>query len=291
MTPLRQRMIEDMRLRNLSANTERLYVRQVARFARFFGKSPELLGLEDVHSYQVYLSQQKSASWSTLNQAVSALRFLYHITLGKEWRLEYIPLPRKAQTLPIVLSQEEICRFFENVPNLKHRAILMTAYATGLRVSEVASLRVTDIDSHRMMIRVRLGKGQKDRYVMLSPHLLELLRAYWKLARPKEWLFPGRPPTRPITRERIYQVCIKASLAAGLTKRAHVRALRHSFATHLLEGGANIRVIQILLGHRSLRTTARYTHVSRDTICSTSSPLDLLPKAVEEIRKITSTKP
>ena len=159
-------------------------------------------------------------------------------------------------TLPAVLSQEEVCRFFESIPNLKHRAILMTAYATGLRVSEVTSLRVTDTDSDRMMIRVRLGKGQKDRYVMLSPHLSELLRAYWKLARPQEWLFPDRPPLRPITRESIDQVCVKASLAAGLTKRVHVRALRHAFASHLLEGGANIRVIQILLGHRSLRTTA-----------------------------------
>lgn len=290
MTPLRQRMIEDMRLRNLSANTRKLYIHQVARFAQFFGKSPELLGPEEVRTYQVYLSQQKFASWSTLNQAVSALRFLYRITLEKEWALGRIPLPKKPQTLPVVLSQEEVCRFFECISNLKHRAIVMTAYATGLRVSEVTSLHVTDIDSDRMMIRVELGKGQKDRYVMLSPHLLELLRAYWKLARPKEWLFPGKPPTRPITRKAIHKVCVKARLAAGLTKPAHVRALRHAFASHLLEGGANIRVIQILLGHRSLRTTARYTHVSRKTICSTSSPLDLLPKAVEEIRKITGTK-
>jgi integrase/recombinase XerD len=215
MTPLRQRMIEDMRLRNLSANTQRLYVRQVARFAQFFGKSPELLGPEEVRSYQVYLSQQKSASWLTLNQAVGALRFLYRITLGREWALGNIPLPKKPQTLPVVLSQQEVCRFFQNLPNLKHRAMVMTAYATGLRVSEVASLRVTDIDSDRRMIRVRLGKGQKDRYVMLSPHLLELLRAYWKLARPKEWLFPGRPPTRPIARASIHKVCVKAGLAEG----------------------------------------------------------------------------
>ena len=290
MTPLRQRMIEDLRLRNRSANTQRLYVRQVAKFAQFFGRSPELLGPEDVRTYQVYLSQQKCASWSTLNQAVSALRFLYRVTLGREWTLGLIPLPKKPQTLPVVLSQEEVCRFFDNIPNLKHRAIVMTAYATGLRVSEVTCLRVTDIDSDRMMIRVRLGKGQKDRYVMLSPHLLQLLCAYWKLARPKEWLFPGRPPTRPITREAIHKVCVRAGHAAALTKPSHVRALRHAFASHLLENGANIRVIQILLGHRSLRTTARYTHVSRETICSTSSPLDLLPKTVEEIRKLTDPK-
>jgi site-specific recombinase XerD len=260
-------MIEDLRLRNRSANTQRLYVRQVARFAQFFGRSPELLGPEDVRTYQVYLSQQKCASWSTLNQAVSALRFLYRVTLGREWGLRLIPLPKKPQTLPVVLSQEEVCRFLDNIANLKHRAIVMTAYATGLRVSEVASLRVSDIDSDRMMIRVRLGKGQKDRYVMLSPHLLELLRAYWKLARPKEWLFPGRPPSRPITREAIHKVCVRAGHAAGLTKPAHVRALRHAFASHLLENGANIRVIQILLGHRSLRTTARYYAQTVDMCC------------------------
>jgi len=166
----------------------------------------------------------------------------------------------------------------------------VTAYATGLRVSEVLSLRVSDIDSERMMIRVEQGKGRKDRYVMLSPHLLALLRAYWKMARPQGWLFPGRPPSRPITREMIHKVCMKAGVAAGLTKRAHVRALRHSFATHLLEAGANIRVIQMLLGHRSLRTTAIYTTVSRETVCATSSPLDLLPKTVAEIQKITRTQ-
>ena len=291
MTTLRQRMIEDMRVRNLSPHTQRIYVDRVAQFARHFGKSPGQLGPEEIRAYQVYMINNKKASWVVLNQTVCALRFLYRITLGKEWIIHHIPGAKKPVILPVVLSLEEVSRFFESIHNLKHRAIVMTAYAAGLRVSEVVSLRLSDIDSQRMVIRVEQGKGRKDRYVMLSPHLLELLRAYWKLARPKEWLFPGRPPTRPITRERIYQVCIKASLAAGLTKRAHVRALRHSFATHLLEGGANIRVIQILLGHRSQRTTARYTHVSRDTICSTSSPLDLLPKAVEEIRKITSTKP
>lgn len=191
----------------------------------------------------------------------------------------------------MVLSQDEISRFFENLPNLKHRAFLMTAYATGLRVSEVASLRVADIDSERMMIRIEQGKGWKDRYVMLSPNLLEVLRAYWKVARPNNWLFPGHPPIRPITREGIHQVCVKAAAAAGLTKRVSVRALRHAFATHLLESGTNIRVIQILLGHRSLRTTARYTHVSAATICSTCSPLDLLPKTVEQIQKLKGTEP
>jgi integrase/recombinase XerD len=291
MTPLRQRMIEDMRIRNLSANTQRLYVDRVAKFAQYFGKSPELLGPEDVRSYQVYLIHRKRASSSMLQQTVCALRFLYRNTLGKEWALPYIPTPRREKRLPVVLSQEEVSRFFDNLPNLKHRALIMTAYATGMRVSEVVSLRVADIDSDRMMIRVELGKGSKDRYIMLSPNLLELLRAYWKVVRPTEWLFPGQRPGTHLTPKRVHQVCVKASAAAGLTKRATVRALRHSFATHLLEAGANIRVIQILLGHRSLRTTARYTHVSRETICSTSSPLDHLAKTVAEIQKLKNAVP
>jgi integrase/recombinase XerD len=207
----------------------------------------------------VYLIHEKHASSSMLQQTVCALRFLYRNTMGKEWALPYIPAPKREKRLPVVLSQEEVSRFFENLPNLKHRALIMTAYATGMRVSEVTSLRVADIGSDRMMIRVELGKGRKDRYVMLSPNLLELLRAYWKVARPADWLFPGRRPGTHLTTKRVHQVCVKASTAAGLTQRAHVRALRHCFATHLLDAGANIRVIQILVGHRSLRTTAIYT--------------------------------
>jgi integrase/recombinase XerD len=291
MTTLRQRMIEDMRVRNLSPNTQQLYVDRVAKFAQYFGKSPELLGPEDVRTYQVYLIHQKGASSSMLQQTVCALRFLYRNTLGKEWLLPYIPAPKREMKLPVVLSQEELSRFFDNLPNLKHRALIMAAYATGMRVSEVVSLRVADIDSERMMIRVEQGKGRKDRCVMLSPNLLELLRAYWKVARPADWLFPGRRPGTHLTTKRIHQVCVRASAAAGLTRRATVRALRHCFATHLLEAGANIRVIQILLGHRSLRTTARYTHVSRETICSTSSPLDRMDKAVSEIQKLRNLEP
>ena len=290
MTSLRLRMIEDMRVRNLSSNTQRAYVEHVARFARYFDKSPKLLGPEDIRTYQVYLTHQKHASSSVLVQAVCALRFLYRFTLGKQWFVPYIPAPRKEKKLPVVPSQDEVSRFFENLPNLKHRAILMTAYAAGLRISETVSLRVTDIDSRRMMIRVEQGKGRKDRYVMLSPNLLELLRAYWKVARPSNYLFPGRSPDRPITGKRIHQVCVRASISAGLSKRVTARALRHAFATHLLEAGTNIRVIQLLLGHRSLQTTARYTHVASSTVCSTASPLDLLPKTVEEIQKIKNAE-
>jgi site-specific recombinase XerD len=284
-------MIEDMRVRNLAPNTQHIYLDRVAKFAQYFGKSPNLLGPEDIRTYQVYLINQKRASSSMLEQTVCGLRFLYRITLGKEWAVQHIPFPKKEKKLPVVLSQDEVSRFLDNILNLKHRAILMTAYATGLRVSEVLSLRPAHIDSQRMVIRVEQGKGRKDRHVMLSPNLLELLRAYYRVARPADWLFPGRPPSRPITRERIHQVCVKAATAAGLTKRVSVRALRHSFATHLLEAGTNIRIIQILLGHRSLRTTARYTHVSTKTVCATSSPLDLLPKTVAEIQKMKCTEP
>jgi site-specific recombinase XerD len=284
-------MIEDMRVRNLSLNTQRVYLDRVAKFAKHFGKSPELLGPEEIRTYQLYLIHQKNASWSLLGQTVCALRFFYNNTLGKEWMIRYIPGPRKSIKLPVVLSPDEVSQFFENVHNLKHRAILMTAYAAGLRVSEVTSLRVNDIDSARMLIRVNQGKGRKDRYVMLSPNLLDLLRAYWKAVHPTDLLFPGRYRDRPITREAVYQVCLKATKAAGLNKKVTVRALRHCFATHLLETGANIRVIQMLLGHRSLRTTARYTHVSRATLCSTVSPLDMLTKTVEEIQKLKNTEP
>jgi integrase/recombinase XerD len=291
MTTLRQRMIEDMRVRNLSPHTQRIYVDRVAQFARHFGKSPEQLGPEEIRAYQVYLINNKKASWVVLNQTVCALRFLYRITLGKEWIMRHIPGARKPVILPVVLSLEEVSRFFESIHNLKHRAIVMTAYAAGLRVSEVVSLRLSDIDSQRMVIRVEQGKGRKDRYVMLSQNLLDLLRAYWKAARPTYWLFPGRPSSRPINQRAMSHVCIKATKAAGLTKRVTVRALRHCFATHLLEAGANIRVIQILLGHRSLRTTSRYTHVSTETLRSVASPLDLLTKTVEEIQRLKSSEP
>jgi integrase/recombinase XerD len=291
MTTLRQRMIEDMKVRNLSLNTQNIYVDRVAKFAQHFGKSPELLGPEEIRAYQLYLINVKNAAWATRIQHVSALRFLYNVTLEKEWAIRHVPGPKRNITLPVVLSLDEVSRFFENIHNLKHRAILMTAYGAGLRVSEVISLHVNDIDSNRMLIRIDQGKGRKDRYLMLSPNLLDLLREYWKVARPAGLLFPGRYPDRPITREAVYQVSIKAARAAGFTKKVTPRTLRHCFATHLLEAGANIRVIQMLLGHRSLRTTARYTHVSTATLRSTASPLDSLTKTVQEIQKLKSTGP
>ena len=277
MTPLRRRMIEDMGVRNLSLKTQRRYIDQIARFAKYFGKSPELLGPEEIRTYQVYLVNTQHVSWSTFNIAVSALRFLYHITLQKDWALDRIPFQRQGRTLPVVLSLSEVSEFLGAVTNLKHRAIFMAAYGAGLRTSEVTHLHVADIDSSRMVIRVQQGKGRKDRYVMLSPKLLEVLREYWKVFHPTDWLFPGRSKDRPISEGTIRAVYENARQASGLRKDVTVRALRHSFATHLLEAGTDVRTIQILLGHRSLQTTARYTHVSANTVCATSSPLDALP--------------
>jgi integrase/recombinase XerD len=275
-TPLRQRMTEDLRIRNRSARTIKTYIGQVAKFAQHFKKSPELLGPEEIRQYQVYLVHERRVSWSHFNQAVCALRFLYHHTLRREWAITHIPFPRQPKKLPVVLSQSEVQRFLEAIRKLKYRAILMTAYAAGLRLSEVTQLQVSDIDSQRQTIRVRQGKGQKDRYVMLSPTLLELLRVYWRVERPRTWLFPGHTPETPISVTSVQRVCHRAGVDAGLSKRVTVRMLRHCFATHLLEAGVNVRVIQTLLGHRSLSTTQRYTHVSTQTVRATPSPLELL---------------
>ncbi len=276
MTPLRRRMIEDMQLRNFAPGTVSVYVNCVARFARHFGKSPELLGPEDVRAYLLHLIEQRRSSWSYYNQNLQALRFLCNVTLGRDWVLKHLVCPKRPKRLPVVLSGEELVQFFAAIDGLKHRASLMTAYAAGLRVSEVAALRVEDIDSRRMVIRVRQGKGSKDRYVMLSPKLLELLRTYWKMARPRVWLFPGSDPERPITTSAVRKACQRAREAAGLGKHVTVHTLRHSFATHLLEAGTDLRTIQVLLGHHSPRTTAVYTHVSPAAVRATTSPLDRL---------------
>ena len=284
MTTLRQRLIDDLKVRNRSSRTIMTYVAQVAKFARHFGKSPELLGPEEIRQYQVYLVEERHVSWSYFNQAVCALRFLYRYTLSRDWAVAHIPFPRQPRKLPVVLSQAEVIRLFDAVRSLKQRAILMTAYATGLRLAEVAHLQVSDIDSERLMIRVRQGKGQKDRYVMLSPTLLEVLRLYWRAERPSSWLFPSKKKEQPINHSVVQRACHQAGLDAGLTKRATVRSLRHSFATHLLEAGTNIRIIQTLLGHSSVSTTQRYTYVSNKTVRATESPLELLAYPVNPDR-------
>ena len=277
MTPLRQRYLQDLQLRNYSPKTQEVYVECVSLFARHFGKSPEWLGPEQIRAYQLFLAHEKKASWSRFNQTVCALRFLYRHTLHKDWTIQHIPFPRKESRLPEVLSLEEVSRFLAAIAERKYRVLLTTIYATGLRASEALHLQWSDIDSRRKTIRVRQGKGHKDRYLMLSPKLLVLLRRYWKVAHPTTWLFPGALPDRPLSLECLQKAVQRARHSSGLSKRITAHTLRHSFATHLLESGTNIRVIQVLLGHGSLRTTARYTHVTTATLASTRSPLDSLP--------------
>jgi integrase/recombinase XerD len=278
MTPLRQRMLEDMGIRNLAENTQQSYIQQVSAYAKHFHRSPEQLGPEQVRAYQVHLLEDRKLAASSLSVTAAALRFLYKVTLKRAWTPDDIPMPKRPFTLPIVLSPEEVVHFLACVDSLKHRTILTTTYAAGLRVSEATRLKVSDIDGQRMVLRVDQGKGRKDRYVMLSPRLLQELRAYWKITRPASWLFPGDIPGQPITTTAVEHACQKAHRAAGIAKPITPHSLRHAFATHLLESGTDVRRIQLLLGHRSLATTSRYLKVATSTVCATVSPFDLLPK-------------
>ena len=275
MSPLRRRMLEDMQIRNYSPHTIDGYLRYAAQFAKHFGTSPDRLGPEHIRTYQLHLLHQQ-ASKSIFIQTVCALRFLYETTLGRPWMVDFIPYPKKPKKLPVILSREEVKALLLAPRHLKHRAILATLYATGVRVSELCQLQGTDIDSHRMVIRVRQGKGQRDRFVMLSPALLPLLRRYWKLYQLKSWLFPGPRMTEPITRTGVAHICSQAGDAAKLTKVIYPHLLRHSFATHLLEAGVDLRRIQLLLGHASLRSTSLYLHVAHPALHATESPLDAL---------------
>jgi site-specific recombinase XerD len=274
-SPLRRRMIDDMTIRNLSPATQRSYLHAVTKFSRYFGCSPDRLGLEDVRAFQVHLVSS-GLSWPALNQTVCALRFFFGVTLGHAEIPERIAYARTPAKLPTILNGDEIVRFLEAVPSLRTRTALTTAYAAGLRASEAVHLKVRDVDGERGIIRVEHGKGGKDRNVMLSAQLLAILRVYWRLARPEVWLFPGRDETKPIDVQVLYSACRSACTAAGIDKRVTVHTLRHSFATHLLESGTDIRIIQVLLGHNNLSTTARYTKVSNTLIRSTTSPLDRL---------------
>ena len=278
-TILRQRMTEDMQVRNLSPQTQSAYIMQVSLFARHFKKSPSILGPEDIRAYQLYLTNQKRLAASSIKVAVAALRFLFRITLKRPWDFdEIVPSPKKPRDLPIVLSREEVVHFLGCIPNVKQRTILTTCYAAGLRITEAVHLKPAAIDRQRMVIRVDDGKGRKDRYVMLSPKLLEVLSAYWWEVRPKEWLFPGDIPGRPITRHSVEIACQAAQRRSGLSKPVTPHSLRHAFAVHLLESGADLRTIQLLLGHSSLNTTARYLRIATSKVCATTSPLDLLPR-------------
>ena len=274
MTPLRRRMTEDLILHDLSPKTSRRYIKWVADFAQYFHTSPDQLGSEHVRSFLLHLIQERKVSWNIHKEARLALQFLYRVTLGREEVVEKVAHPRAPKTLPVVLSQDEMARFLDALQNPKHRAVLMTAYAGGLRLSEVARLRVEDIDTARMVLHVRQGKGHKDRDVMLSPRLLAVLREYGARYRPGPYLFPGRQPDRPVALRTVPMVCRRALEASGLSKHVHMHTLRHSFATHLLEAGTDLRTIQVLLGHHSFSTTARYLHITTAALKSTRSPFD-----------------
>src|SRR5256886_11824797 len=256
MSPLRQRMLEDMQIRNYSPHTVDAYLRSVAQFAKHFHTSPDRLGPEHTRTYQQFLIADQKASWGPFIQAVFALRFFYETPLHRPWMVEYLPYPKKPKTLPVILSRDEVKALLLAPRHLKHRVILATLYATGVRVSELCQLQGTDIDSQRMVIHVRQGKGKRDRFVMLSPDLLPLLRRYWKLYQLQSWLFPGYRVTEPITRMGVAHICRQAGHAATLTKAIYPHLLRHSNATHLLEAGVDLRRIQLLLGHASLRSTS-----------------------------------
>jgi len=274
-SPLRRRMIEDMTIRKFAPKTQASYVRAVRNLAAFLGRTPESASAEDLRRYQLHLASG-GLSGPSLNATATALRFFFTVTLGRPEVTEKMTFVREPRKLPVILSPQEVARLLDAAPGLKYRAALSVAYGAGLRASEVVSLKVSDIDSTRMVIRVEQGKGRKDRYVMLSTHLLELLRAYWKAARPQGWLFPGRDRVNPLTPRQLSRACHAAAQAAGIDKCVSLHTLRHSFATHLLEQKVDIRVIQVLLGHKKLDTTALYSQVATRAIREVKSPLEYL---------------
>jgi integrase/recombinase XerD len=276
MGALRDRMVRDMELRRFSPRTQYAYALSVARLAKYWGRSPDQLDGERIRDYVHHLVTERGLAWSSVNVACSGIRFFYEVTLGRTELATAIPPRKTPQELPEVLSKPELERLFVSVTNAKHRALLMTTYAAGLRASETLHLQPEDIHSDRMMIRVRQGKGAKDRYTLLSRRLLEELRSYWRQYRPRPWLFPGQEATRPLTYRSAIALFTEAKEKAGITKQGGLHMLRHSFATHLLEAGTDVRTIQVLMGHTSIRTTTRYLQVTRKTIGATRSPLDLL---------------
>ena len=273
MNPLRQRFIDDMRLRNLSPRTIEAYVHRAAKFAKHFGRSPEQLGPEHIRDYQLHLIAQH-ASWSQFNQTVCALRFLYTTTLQRPHLVEHLPFAKRPRVLPTVLGREEVARLLAGALPGRDRTLLETTYSCGLRLRELLALQVTDIDSARMVLHVRHGKGKKDRQVPLSPRLLDVLRDYWRTHRPATWLFPGLKPGTALTDGTVQRLCRRAATRAGLTKRIHPHSLRHSFATHLLEAGVDLLSVQALLGHSHFHTTATYLHVSQRRLQSLPQLLD-----------------
>jgi len=269
-------MLEDLQIRHYAPTTIRIYLHAVTEFARHFGKPPDRLTAEHIRQYQLFLVKEKKVSRPTFIQVVCALRFFYTHTLNRKISMERIPFPRRERKLPLILSREEVKALLEAPGNLRHRTLLAILYGCGLRVSEVTQLKVSDIDSARNVVRVRHGKGCKDRQTLLPAKLLELLRCYWRKQRPTDWLFPSEDSTRPLSPKAVFLACRKAARKAGLAKPIHPHSLRHAFATHLLEAGVNLRTIQILLGHANLETTARYLHVADVAVRTTASPLDSL---------------
>ncbi len=280
MTHLRNMMLEELQRRHYSQRTAKAYVRIVRDFAQHFNRSPNQLGPEQIRQYQAHLFQTQKLAPATVSQYTSALRFFFVKTLRKHFLVEHIPFPKQPRRLPTVLSPEEVTRLIDAASNLYYRTLLMTLYSTGIRRAELCRLRVNDIDSRRMMIRIQQGKGRRDREVPLSPTLLETLRVYWRWMKPKTFLFPGTVKGRradvPITSNLVCFACRRAAKAAGITKHLSPHTLRHSYASHLLEAGADLRAIQVLLGHSKLEHTLVYLHVSPKHLQAIASPLDAL---------------
>src|SRR5260370_28963902 len=273
-SPLRRRMIEDMTVRNFVAKTQTDYIRRVKNFAIFLGRPPDRASREDVRRYLLHLASSGVGA-GTVNGTGSALRFCFDVTLDRADIVRHLPVAREPRKAPIVLSPEEVAHMLEAAPGLKYKAALSAAYGAGLRVSEVVALKVSDIDSARMMIRIEQSKRRKDRYAMLSPRLLDLLRDWWLVCRSRRWLVPGLGPAQPITPRQLTRACHTAAQAAGIHKPVSPHTLRHSFATHLLEQNVDVRVIQVLLGHTKLAPTARYTPAAPNTTHNAPTPLRL----------------
>ena len=283
-SPLRQRMLEDMRMRKLEPRTQDAYIRAVRKLAAHLKRSPDTATVEDLRNFQLHLVDTGSSP-VTLNATLTGLKFFFDITLGRIELMAKMQAVKLPHTLPVVLSCEEVSRLLAAASNIKHQVALSVAYGAGLRASEVVSLKVTDVDSQRMTLRVEQGKGAKDRYAMLSPVLLQRLRTWWRLGHaqgkmlPGGWLFPGMAPMDPLTIRQLNRAVHAAAEAAGIHKRVNTHTLRHSFATHLLERKVDIRVIQVLLGHKKLETTSIYTHVATDLLREVIGPLEPLPPA------------
>jgi len=276
MSELRKRMIRDMQLRNFSSGTQRAYLRAVAGLAKYYNRSPDTIGAEQIQDYIVYLLSERKLAVGSCHSIITGLRFFYTVTLEQDGASVAIPQIKRETRLPEILGPEQLERVFAAPRNPKHRVLLMTAYSGGLRVSELVNLKVTDIHSDRMMIRVDQGKGKKDRYTLLSKRLLGELRSYWQIKRPTVWLFPGIKRHKPLCARMAQKVYAQAVAKAGITRKGGFHTLRHCFATHLLEAGQDIRTIQLLMGHSSILTTVRYLQVTSKTLQGTQSPLDLL---------------